>query len=120
MAYHLAIELQGLPPTANSSMRGHWKAGFYARKKWKDLVMQAAKLQGLPPTPLTTAKITLTRYSSSEPDFDGLVTSFKPCLDALTTIGVILDDKMSVIGAPTYIWEKCMRGKGRIKIEVAG
>lgn len=71
-----------------------------------------------PKEPLKKAKVTLSRFSTREPDFDGLVCSFKPILDGLTNSKIIIDDKMSVIGQPTYKWEKIGKGKGKIHILV--
>lgn len=67
---------------------------------------------------MAKAKLTLTRYSSKEPDFDGLCSSFKNVIDGLVEAGVIIDDKMSVIGQPTYAWVKCPPKKGKIKVVV--
>lgn len=74
------------------------------------------------------ATLRLTRHSSIEPDYDGLVYSFKALIDALQPpkggkkprIGasVIVDDKPSVIGVPDYKWEKAPRGQGHVTIEV--
>jgi hypothetical protein len=73
---------------------------------------------GKPRQPLQKATITLTRFSSNEPDFEGLVSSFKPVLDGLIEAGVILDDHPSVIGQPVYLWERCKAGSGKIRIQV--
>jgi hypothetical protein len=64
--------------------------------------------------------VLLTRLSSTEPDFDGLVSGFKVILDSLIKCGVLEDDNPKVIGHPTYAWEKCKKGEGRIRIEVIG
>lgn len=68
--------------------------------------------------PLERARLTLTRYSSVAPDFDGLVSSFKHIIDGLIDAGVIVGDSMKVIGAPTYLWEKTSPAKGRVKVIV--
>lgn len=86
---------------------------------WKQQVISFVKFNRLgPPKPLPMAKVTLTRCSSSEPDFDGLVGSFKNVLDGLVAALVIEDDKMSNIGAPDYRWEKASPGGGKIRIVV--
>lgn len=69
-------------------------------------------------SPLAKAKLTLTRHSSTEPDYDGLVSSFKPCIDALIMANVIENDRMSNVGKPTYLWELAPRNKGHITIKV--
>lgn len=49
-------------------------------------------------------KLTLTLYSIKEPDFDNLVSRWKPVIDGLVRSGVIADDKLSVLGQPTFHW----------------
>lgn len=68
--------------------------------------------------PCQRAHVTLTRGSSREPDFEALVVSFKPVVDALVRAGVIQDDNPKVIGQPTYKWEPAGRGKGFIRVKV--
>lgn len=115
--YLLEFELPGLPKTTNSGGRSHWTVKAREAKKWKNLV---AVLASKPPTPLTKAKLTLTRCSAVEPDFDGLVSSFKHVVDGLVDARVIVNDKQSVIGQPAYLWEKASPGKGKIKVRVEG
>ncbi len=86
-------------------------------RKWKDLVSLAVSTR-VPAKPLEKARLTLTRYSSVEPDFDGLVSSFKHPIDGLIQAKVLENDKMSNIGVPTYAWEQVPPGKGKIRIEV--
>lgn len=74
--------------------------------------------QAPPPRPLTKAKLTLIRHSSRCPDYDGLVVSFKPVVDALKKCGIIADDSMSVIGKPTYEWKKIGVREGKIAVIV--
>lgn len=45
------------------------------------------------------AKISIIRHSHRMLDFDGLVGSLKPVVDALVTAGILLDDRWSVLGA---------------------
>jgi hypothetical protein len=37
----------------------------------------------------------------------------KPVLDGLVDSEILIDDNMSVVGSPTYIWAKAKRGQGR-------
>lgn len=116
--YTLEFELKGLPTTTNGS-HGHWATKAKAKRKWIDAVMNyVVQNKAHPSEPLTKAKLTLTRCSSSETDFDNLVISFKPVVDGLKHAGVIVDDKMSVIGQPTYAWESVKRNAGKIRIKV--
>lgn len=114
--WKLEFELQGLPATANQSYRGNWKSSFYSRRKWKEDTILRCEMP--PDGPLKKAKVCLTRYSSSEPDYDGLVSSFKSLLDGLVEGRVLLSDKPSVIGIPIYRWEKTARGKGKVHVLV--
>lgn len=117
MAYHLLIEILDLPKTRNQLQRKHWTVQHKEAKKWKMLVGLGIG-PNKPPAPLTKANITLTRFGSREPDFDGLTSSFKAILDGLTEHGIILDDKPSIIGSPTYNFVKAKRKDGKIRIEV--
>jgi hypothetical protein len=113
----IEFELPGLPRTTNAS-NVHWRIRHTHAKKWKDLVIIAARSKGLPDEPLKKAKLTLTRFSAREPDFDGLVSSFKHVIDGLIDAAVIADDKQSVIGQPTYNWVYAFRNKGKISVKV--
>lgn len=115
--YRLEFSLPGLPRTTNAS-HVHWAIKSKHNKKWKEAVYWRAHKLGLPVKPLASAKLTLTRFSAKEPDFDGLVSSFKPLIDGLTKAGVILDDKQSVIGQPRYLWQFAKMREGRVTILV--
>ena len=116
MSLKFEIEIPGLPRTTNGS-HGHWRAAAAERKKWRTAICLLASRER-PSVPLKKAKITCIRYSSSEPDFDNLVISFKSCLDGLRDAGVIADDKKRNIGATTYLWQKAPARQGKIKIIV--
>jgi Holliday junction resolvase RusA-like endonuclease len=118
--YCLELELIGLPKRFNQGQGSHWTVRHREAKKWHTRVYSKMFLtkQGAPLEPLKKASLELVRYSSRSPDFDGLVQSFKPVIDALKKCGVIEDDNMSVIGRPDYRWEKACQREGRIKILV--
>ena len=120
MSYKLSIEVQGLPKTVNALGRAHWAVKMKHNKGWEEAVFTEALSKGLPVEPLKKAMVILTRCSSNEPDFDGLVSGMKIILDSLVRCGVLEDDNPKVIGHPTYVWEKCKKGEGKIKIEVIG
>lgn len=113
----LEFEINHLPPLQNKLNTMHWAkrareaktiSGYlnvYIPKHFR--FRRAAK-----------AKLTLTRYSSQMPDGDGLTGSFKSLIDSLVRLGVLEDDSPKVIGYPEYIWEKCKRGEGKIKIRI--
>lgn len=115
--YLLEFELSGLPGTTNALMV-HWRVRQRHTQKWKSAVYVECIRSGLPPEPLEKARLTFTRCSAKECDFDGLVSSFKSLCDGLITAGVIKDDKPSVIGQPTYLWEYARPKKGKVKIKV--
>ncbi len=121
MSYLLEFTERSLPPTVNAMGRWHWTRKVRLAKIWQNIVRAYVLDSGRAGSPpLTRARITLTRCSSSEPDFDGLVSSFKVVLDALVKNGIIIDDKPSVIGTPTYLWEKAKPMCGSIKVRVEG
>jgi hypothetical protein len=113
----LIFEIPGLPKLPNQFNRGGWKPRYGALKTWRKRVVKYA-FAFRPIKPLEKARVTLTRYSSVEPDYDGLVGAMKPILDGLVDAGIIIDDKMSVIGQPIYRWEKCGRGQGKVRVVV--
>lgn len=113
--YALEIELQGLPKTTNGSHQ-HWRVKHAQSKAWKTRVF-ALSWPKRPAQPLKRAKITYTRFSSTQPDFDNLVISFKAIQDGLRQAGIIADDKQAnVIGE--YCWFKAQPKSGRITVRV--
>jgi hypothetical protein len=109
------ISLPGLPKMTNSMMSS-WRARYGHAKKWKVAVALECHRQKIPL--LKKARLTLTRFSAVESDFDGLVSGFKHLIDGLVEAGVLPSDKMSVIGQPIYRWEFAKRGKGRVTIAI--
>lgn len=118
--YVLVFEIAGLPKMANQLLRGHWSAKAGHAKKWKCAVANALRILNKPPQPLTSAALTLTRVSSVEPDYDGLVSSFKHIIDALVEQGVIAGDKREHIGVPKYLWERGPKSHGKVRVKVEG
>jgi hypothetical protein len=115
----IAIELQGLPKMTNSNSRKHWSHQYREATKWKKAVLMAAnENQLIPIEPFAKAKLTLVRFSSSSPDSDGLVSSFKHLIDGLVEAGILANDKFENIGMPDYKWEKCPPKKGKVVIVV--
>ena len=51
-------------------------------------------------------------------DWDNLVASFKCIRDGLVEVGVMVDDKPSVLIACEHRWGKAKRGEGRICVRV--
>jgi len=115
--YLLELTIPGLPLMMNELLRGNWTRKHGHARQWKLLITRYVYNQR-PVEPLQSAMLTLTRHSSKEPDYDGLVSSFKHVVDGLVVAKIIIDDTQSVIGIPKYKWEKCSPRKGHIKIIV--
>lgn len=117
MKYHIEFEIPFLTKAISPNSRVHWAVKYKENRAVTDYICGLTSNMR-PKRPLSAASLVLTRRSSSEPDFDGLVASFKNCVDALIKCKIIENDKMSNIGAPTYVWEKAKKGFGSIRIEV--
>lgn len=115
--YSLAAWLPILPASLTNNGHGHWAKKHKQKRQVTDLVKFAIHMYR-PKKPLEKARVVLTRHSASEPDFDNLVASFKPVIDALVEAGVIIDDKSSVIGQPEYRWKKAKPKQGSIEVWV--
>lgn len=117
----LEFEIQGLPKMTNG-LRKHWRVIHRERKLWKGLVADAAlnakDCAARTSWPLSKAKVTITRFSATQPDYDGLVSAGKAILDGLVEAQVLIGDSPSVIGYPTYHWQHAPRLKGKISIRV--
>jgi hypothetical protein len=114
--YELSFTLKGLPKLTNGS-RTHWRVKHAHALKWKLRVSLACHGRK-PREPLSKAHVRITRCSSVEPDFDGLVSGGKHLIDGLVECGVLVGDKMSVIGRPEYLWEKRKPRDGHVIVEV--
>lgn len=117
----LEFEIPGLPKMTNG-LRVHWRAIQKERATWKARVAVAVafeqKRAARPFETLTRAQVTITRFSSMPPDYDGLVSAGKAILDGLVEAQVIIDDNVTVIGQPIYLWEKALPRKGKIKVRI--
>lgn len=104
---------------ANQLLRRHWTITSKHAIHWKFAIAKAVEHSGgAPDKPLEKASVELTRSSSVEPDFDGLVSGFKAILDGLVICGVIASDKVSCISQPKYFWEKSPKRQGKVRIKV--
>lgn len=117
--YMLEFTIDGLPKTTNQFASMHWRARHKLTTTWKRAVW-ARCWHKRPDTPLIKAQVTLTRSSSQVSDFDGLVSSFKCIIDGLIEAGILVGDRPSHIGQPTYLWQKAPARKGHIKVKVEG
>lgn len=100
----ITIIIQELIPGRNT------RENYWAYKKRRDRyeieIMSQCRLR-------FKSKVTmsLTRYSSGTMDFDNLVSCGKPVIDAIKRAGIIVDDKMTIIGQPAYSQEKIARNE---------
>lgn len=119
MTREINLTIPGLPPMNTSDRVSPW-AHRKLKKNWESHVCVAV-LEALgrwPEAPFQRARVTITRCSTSEPDFDNLVQGGKFLLDGLKVAGVIVDDSPDVIGRPDYHWESAPPGKGCVRIRV--
>lgn len=112
------FEIVGLPQTINSIGRKHWAVKTKESKRWKVLVYTQCVIKRIAGLSLEKCRLELIRHSSKEPDFDGLVSSFKHIIDGLVYAKVMIDDKPSVIGSPEFKWVKVPHRHGKITIRV--
>lgn len=98
--YQLEIKINSFPKSLNKKLRSHWGKNHKENREW-DNVIFFALLRKLPPSPLTKAHLKITRHHYRTLDFDGLVGSLKPVVDALVSCGVLKDDSWNVLHA----WE---------------
>lgn len=107
---------------ANDLLRGSWRRKYGHTKLWQQKVLNSiihhVGFGFAPKEPLKKARLTITRCSSKAPDYDGLVSGAKPIIDALVKLKIIEDDNISVIGQPTFLWEKGKKGQGKMKVKV--
>lgn len=115
--YRLSIFLDFLPDIQLNSSHGHWASRYTKIRKVKATVGFSV-FEHKPKEPLKQARLTLVRHSTRQPDFDNLVASFKPVIDALTEYQIIVNDKPENIGQPSYNWVKCARVSQGISILV--
>ncbi len=95
--YTLSIQIDILPKSLNKKLRSHFRGNHAENKSW-DLIIQCLCAGKKPRRPIKRARLTLTRHAHRTLDYDGLVGSLKPVVDALVTCGVLEDDTWAVTG----------------------
>jgi Holliday junction resolvase RusA-like endonuclease len=115
MSYRKEITIFILPPTPNARY-SCWQKRAEKVQEIRDLAQKSAMVYGRPKYPLKKCRVTCTRFSSVEPDFDNLAGSFKPILDGFKIAGIFIDDKSSVITERAYLWEKTPARQGRVTV----
>lgn len=116
MKYTLEFSLNGLPKRTNNIKS--WRMRFAEARKWKAAVFAAVDYKLRPAEPLTKAKVTIIRFSSMPPDYDGMVSAGKYLIDGLVDAKVLVNDTFDIIGAPTYSWEKAKPKQGKVVVKV--
>lgn len=98
--YILSLEIPWLPQSLNKSLRAHRFKRHKENQAWDAYIGGMVLTVGrMPPHPLPYARIRLVRHSHRMLDYDGLVGSLKPVVDALVSARVIADDSWKVLGA---------------------
>lgn len=113
----IAFTLNVLPKTTNAGDRRHYMVKTQEKNAIHALVAHAIRAH-LPRAPHQSVKLTLTRNSSVEPDYDGLVSSFKHVIDGLVKARFLANDKRENIGVADYQWRKAKPGKGFIEVAI--
>lgn len=118
--YELEFEINELPKMANPSgaRSTHWRYAKQEVDKWRRLVWFALKDSAKPKKPLKKFELLLVRYSSTEPDYDGLVRGFKSVIDGLKHCQIIEDDRLSNTGPWLCNWELTKPKQGKIFVRV--
>ena len=92
----IKFTINQLPALPNQLLRKHWSHCTREGKKWKALVFFSVfKLR--PAKPYPKVELTLTRFSTQQPDHDGLAGSFKYVVDGLVKSQIITDDNPSIV-----------------------
>lgn len=104
---HIQLFVPALPLLPNKLLGAKWYVRSGHAKKWLRHIRVALSTSHLclKEPPFKKSIITLVRKSPRACDFDGLVGSFKPILDALVQCRVIEDDSLRHINAK-YEWSK--------------
>lgn len=113
--YKLDVTIDGLPKRVNQLSGRQWYAKNNEKNLWLEKLHYLTQYNR-PQNPIRRARLTCIRYSSTCPDYDGLVSSFKHVIDSLVTLDILEDDSMDHIGMPEFMWAKTTRGKGKIQI----
>lgn len=95
--YRVKLSIHSLPDSLNKGLRTNRFKYNSKNKKWDFLILGIIRNK-LPPQPLEKAHISIVRHFYRTLDFDGLVGSMKPVVDALVSAGLIKDDSWNCVG----------------------
>lgn len=114
--FYIYFEVESLPKLQNARSKTSFWNYHREAKNWVTWV-GLATIGKRPEKPLKRALVIITRCSSQEPDCDGLYSGMKAPLDALVKMGIIEDDRPSMIEFIAK-WEKAPLKKGKIKFQI--
>lgn len=98
--YKIETSFNQLPLSLNRALRTNRYKSNQKNKVWDLLVLGKTRFK-LPPEPLKKARIKIVRHFYRTLDYDGLVGSLKPVVDAFVSAGVLKSDSWEVLG----VWE---------------
>lgn len=114
--YHIKFHVDSLPDLPNArSQKSFW--GLHNEKNTWTKYIALATIGKRPDSPLKKSKVTITRCSSRECDWDNLYSSFKAPLDALVRLGIIIDDRPSTCQL-LGLWMKTPQKEAKLLIEI--
>ncbi len=95
--FKLYLEIDAVPKSLNVKLRSHYLKNHRERLAWTNLI--GYHLKDRPEKPLSKVSISIVRHAHRMLDYDGLVGSMKPIVDALKHLRIIIDDSWNVTGA---------------------
>ena len=98
--YKLDLTFHSLPKSLNKALRTNRYKSNQTNKGWDWLVFGMTRNK-TPKEPLKKARIRIVRHFYRTLDYDGLVGSFKPVVDALVDAGILKNDTWEVLG----VWD---------------
>lgn len=116
MKYNLKISVEKLPTSLNITLRSHFFKVNKEKQEWNKLIAYHCSNKK-PIDPLQRCQISVTRYSIRLMDYDGLVGSLKPVIDALIYCGIIIDDNYLVTG-PWNVDQIKVKHKNEQRLEI--
>lgn len=98
--YKIDLTFHSFPKSLNKALRTNRFKANAANKGW-DMIVFGMVVRKRPPEPLKKARIRIVRHFYRTLDYDGLVGSMKPVVDALVSAGVLKSDSWEVLG----VWD---------------
>lgn len=98
--YKIETTFNQLPLSLNRALRTNRFKSNQKNKVW-DLLVLGKVAYRRPPQPLKKARIKIVRHFYRTLDYDGLVGSLKPVVDAFVSAGILESDSWNVLG----VWD---------------